>query len=62
MAKKKEKEDKKKEKKDKKKEKKDKYEDDGITYIEVWDVENRVYHFKMDADGHIVIKEYNNAN
>lgn len=46
----------------KKTEKVDKYRDNGITYLEVWDAERRVFHYKLDANGNFIMKEIDDAN
>ena len=44
----------------KKKEKEEKYKDNGITYLEVWDAEMRVYRYKLDVNGNFIMKEPTN--
>ena len=46
----------------KKTEKVDKYRDNGITYLEVWDAEKRVFRYKLDANGNFIMKEIDDAN
>ena len=45
----------------KKKVKEDKQsKDNGITYLEVWDAEKRVYRYKLDVNGNFIMKEPTN--
>lgn len=46
----------------KKTEKVDKYRDNGITYLEVWDAERRVYRYKLDANGNFITKDTNDES
>lgn len=46
----------------KKTEKVDKYRDNGITYLEVWDAEKHVFHYKLDVNGNFIMKEIDDAN
>ena len=46
----------------KKTEKVDKYRDNGITYLEVWDAEKRVFRYKLDANRNFIMKEIDDAN
>ena len=34
--------------------------DNGITYLEVWDAEKRVFRYKLDVNGNFIIKEPTN--
>lgn len=40
-----------------KKKKEDKYKDNGITYLEVWDMDMRVYRYKLGPDGNFIEKD-----